>query len=106
MAIAPDGSWLATVSDDRTARVWNSDTATLRHTLSGHTDRVNAVAISPDGRWLATVSDDRTARVWDAQNGRPVATIRVGFTLHDLMWRPGHIALVGVRGPYLFALHH
>ena len=57
-----------TGSDDKTVRVWDLDTGTSR-TLTGHTDRVNAVAYSPDGRHLATGSDDKTVRVWDLDTG-------------------------------------
>ena len=65
VAIAPDGSWLATASTDRTVRTWSAD-GTSRATLTGHTDWVNAVAISPDGTWLATASSDTTVRTWSA----------------------------------------
>jgi WD40 repeat protein len=47
----------------------------LRRTLTGHQDRVNAVAIAPDGTWLATASDDRTVRTWDAATGQPRAVL-------------------------------
>ena len=65
VAIAPDGTWLATVSWDGTARTWAAD-GTHRATLTGHAGSVDAVAIAPDGTWLATGGDDQTARVWAA----------------------------------------
>jgi WD40 repeat protein len=30
VAISPDGSWLATTSDDRTARIWDATTGSVR----------------------------------------------------------------------------
>ncbi|MFI6290524.1 hypothetical protein ACIBEJ_03025 [Nonomuraea sp. NPDC050790] len=33
--------------------------------ITGHTDRVNAVAVSRDGRTLISASRDRTAQLWD-----------------------------------------
>ena len=53
VAIAPDGTWLATGGDDGTVRTWAAD-GTPRATLTGHDGWVHAVAIAPDGTWLAT----------------------------------------------------
>ncbi|MFI5066240.1 MAG: WD40 repeat domain-containing protein [Streptosporangiales bacterium] len=74
MAIAPDGTWLATASFDGTTRIWAAD-GTLRATLTGHTGSVEAVAISPDGSWLVTGgTNDGRARIW-AANGTPRSTL-------------------------------
>jgi WD domain, G-beta repeat len=63
LAIALDGTWLATVSWDGTARIWAAD-GKPRATLTGHKSPVTGVAIAPDGTWLATSSGDQTARIW------------------------------------------
>jgi WD40 repeat protein len=70
VAIAPDGSWLATASEDKTVRIWAAD-GTPRATLTGHTGLVSDVAIAPDGSWLATASWDKTARIWAADVATP-----------------------------------
>ena len=75
MAIAPDGTWLATASDDGSVRIWDPATGQQRATLTGHTGEVSAVAIAPDGTWLATASDDGTVRIWDPATGRRRATL-------------------------------
>ena len=77
VAIAPDGTWLATAGGDGTVRTWAAD-GTPRATLTGHDGPVNAVAIAPDGTWLATASGDGTVRTW-AADGTPRATL----TGHD-----------------------
>ena len=77
VAIAPDGTWLATAGDDGTVRTWAAD-GTPRATLTGHRGSVFAVAIAPDGTWLATGGDDGTVRIW-AADGTPRATL----TGHD-----------------------
>lgn len=54
------------------------DSPNLRHTLTGHTGPVVAVAtlVLPDGTPIAvTGSQDRTARVWDLIRGRPRLTL-------------------------------
>jgi WD40 repeat protein len=109
VAISPDGSWLATASDDETARTWNAE-GTPRATLTGHTGHtgtVRAVAISPDGTWLATASDDRTVRIWKTDGSSTSATaIRVDGILSGCAWFPGSTDLCvgGERGLYRFTL--
>ena len=75
VAIAPDGTWLATAGDDGTVRIWDPATGQQRATLTGHTGAVSAVAIAPDGTWLATASGDGTVRIWDPATGQQRATL-------------------------------
>jgi WD40 repeat protein len=71
VAWSPKGDKLASVSDDRTARVWRadwSDTVLAR----GHHDIVVGVAWSPNGRLLVTGSEDENIVVWDVENERMI----------------------------------
>jgi hypothetical protein len=61
--------YLATASDDNTARVWSSSSGSTLLTLTGHSYGVYSVAWSPDGSKIATASYDRTARVWSSSSG-------------------------------------
>ena len=65
VAIAPDGTWLASAGDDGTVRIWDPATGQQRAALTGHAEPVKAVAIAPDGTWLASGGDDGTVRIWD-----------------------------------------
>ena len=63
---SPDGTRVATASEDGTARVWDARTGQAVGAPLAHPQvRVYSVAWSPDGAWLATAADDKTARVWD-----------------------------------------
>lgn len=52
MAFSPDGAWLATTSEDHTAKLWDWTKQQLFRTLEADAV-VNGVAFSPDGKLLA-----------------------------------------------------
>jgi WD40 repeat protein len=62
---SPDGTKVATRSEDNTAWLWDVATAKPLGEPLRHEGSVTAVAFSPDGTKLATASRDTTARLWD-----------------------------------------
>lgn len=74
VAVAPDGSSIATASRDGTARLWASD-GRLRAVLSGHRGAISMVRFSPDGRRLATAGADGTVGLWRVADGALTARL-------------------------------
>ncbi len=66
----PDGSRVATCSNDKSVRVWNPKTSKEVFPKILHNDGVASVDVSPDGKLIASGSWDRTVRLWDAKSGK------------------------------------
>ena len=69
-SFSPDGSLVATASDDKTARIWRVETGECIHILQGHEGSVGSAMFSPDGAHIVTASEDNTIRIWDVLDGR------------------------------------
>jgi WD40 repeat protein len=93
LALSPDGTRVASASEDRTVRLWDAATGAPTQVLRGHTAKVYEVAFAPDGTRVATASADGTVRQWDVATGRPVATPyrRHGHEVLTVVYAPdGH----------------
>ena len=47
----------------------------LIRTLTGHRDRVFAVAVTPDGKQVISASSDKTIKVWNLETGQEMCTL-------------------------------
>ncbi len=77
MTFSSDGGSLASASGvwDKTVRIWDVKSWSLKHTLLGHTDYVFSVSFSTDGQTLASGSRDGTIRIWDVVSGAHKQTL-------------------------------
>ena len=70
---SPNGSKIATASEDRTARLWDAATGKPLTDPLEHPAQVTSVAFSPDGRQIVTVCADKAIRIWDVESGKVIA---------------------------------
>jgi WD40 repeat protein len=78
VAFSPDGTQLASASQDQTIKVWIRETRREARSLRGHGAPVTCVAFHPDGRRLASAARDSTVRLWDLTTGKEMLSINVG----------------------------
>ena len=69
LAIAAQGHYALSGSEDRTLRLWDLQTGAEVLRLAGHAARINGVALSADGLTAISASADNTLKVWDLTRG-------------------------------------
>ena len=85
---SPGGRYLASCSDDSTAKIWDyeqicnnkeNSKKNLKHDLCGHTKEIFTLRWTPTGKgsnredlplYLCTASFDGTVKVWDGESGQ------------------------------------
>ncbi|MYB96556.1 hypothetical protein F4054_00275 [Candidatus Poribacteria bacterium] len=98
MRASPDNRTLAIgYYDSGIVTLWDVPTGRVRHTLTGHSDRVTKISFSPDSSTLATGSPDSTVRLWDVATGAPRYTFVGDFrSVYDIRFSPdGSILAAG-----------
>jgi WD40 repeat protein len=89
---------LASASDDGTVKLWDPDTGTKIHILTGHTGKVNGVCqVQTGGRTLlASASHDGTVKLWDPDTGRLSIDVPIPWSAHAVTWiEDHHILAIG-----------
>ena len=96
---SPDGTKLASASQDKTAIIYDTQTFEIIHRLKDHSKEVTSIAWSPDSTKLITCSKDSKARVWDVETGNCLVTFehRTGdsqYAITEAAWAPDSIQFV------------
>lgn len=64
LSFHPEGTQLASSSNDKTVMMWNFTKQTRCYKFLGHESSVTCVDYSSDGKLLASASQDCTVRLW------------------------------------------
>ena len=88
VAWSPDGTRIASASEDETIQVWDAASGQTLFTSRGHSKEVHVVAWSPDSRYIASGCWGNSVGVWDAATGERVATYHSNAVVTTLAWSP------------------
>jgi len=95
---SPNGQTVLTVSGDRTPKLWDAATGTLRARLE-HDKASWGAVFSPNGRWVVTDSYDGNVRMWETATGQ-LRLLMAGHqnTIYDESFSPdGQMLATGSR---------
>lgn len=89
LTYSPDGSWIASGSEDAKLTIWNAETGGYERTCERHNDTVCSLAFSPNSAEIVTGSRDGTAIIWTVSTGQPRAFLNGhrGF-VYSVAWSP------------------
>jgi WD40 repeat protein len=59
---------IITCSDDRTIKIWSTESGECLKILTGHSEEVQSLMISNDKKYLISGSKDKTVKVWNIEN--------------------------------------
>jgi eukaryotic-like serine/threonine-protein kinase len=105
LTFRPDGECLATLGNEGTIRVWDTDSGRELRAMSANTSvsltlgtELAELRWSPDGLRLASSGGDGQVRIWDPATGRETA--RIAHNARSVAWSPdgARIASAGESG--------
>lgn len=99
LSITHDNKFIIAASSSNNLYVWDANSGRIRHTLTGHIDKVCAVDVSKfSSRHVVSAAYDRTIKVWDMQKGYCNNTIifhsncnSLSFSMDGLTICSGHV---------------
>ncbi|MBE3049406.1 WD40 repeat domain-containing protein [Candidatus Bathyarchaeota archaeon] len=72
LAVDPDNKWFASGAGDRTIKIWDLATGSLRLTLTGHISTVRGLAVSPRHPYLFSCGEDKMVKCWDLETNKVI----------------------------------
>lgn len=72
LAMEPGNQWFASGAGDRTIKIWDLATGTLKLTLTGHISTVRGLAVSPRHPYLFSCAEDKKVKCWDLETNKVI----------------------------------
>ena len=89
-AFSPDLKLLATGSQDKMVRLWDTATGQQLAALTGHSDAVSVVEFSPNGAVIATGGKDGRIKFWDVATRMEKASMEGKTAVRCLSFSPNN----------------
>ena len=68
--VDPSNDWFITGSTDRTIKIWDLATSTLRLSLTGHISTIRAVKVSQRHTYFFSAGEDKQIKCWDLEHNK------------------------------------
>jgi len=88
IAVEPGNEWFATGSADRTIKIWDLASGTLKTSFTGHISTVRGIVVSDRHNYLFSCGEDKYVKCWDLEQNKAIR------------YYHGHLS-----GVYALALH-
>ncbi|KAL8975082.1 MAG: hypothetical protein Q9197_000689 [Variospora fuerteventurae] len=72
LAVEPGNEWFASGAGDRTIKIWDLASGSLRLTLTGHISTVRGLAVSPRHPYLFSCGEDKMVKCWDLEQNKVI----------------------------------
>ncbi|WBW72431.1 Prp19 complex WD repeat protein Prp5 [Schizosaccharomyces osmophilus] len=70
--VEPGNEWFCTGAGDRTIKIWDLASGTLKLTLTGHIAGVRGLAVSPRHPYLFSCGEDKMVKCWDLETNKVI----------------------------------
>ncbi|KAF2722760.1 WD40 repeat-like protein [Polychaeton citri CBS 116435] len=72
LAMEPGNQWFASGAGDRTIKIWDLASGTLKLTLTGHISTVRGLTVSPRHPYLFSCGEDKMVKCWDLETNKVI----------------------------------
>ncbi|CAE7150245.1 unnamed protein product [Rhizoctonia solani] len=80
LAFSPDGTRVASGTDDKSIWVWDHNGQLVLGPITGHSGPIRSIVYSHNGAFIISGSEDHTIRIWDANSGNLAIPPLLGIT--------------------------